>query len=172
MRKSNTTTQLIILGVMTVLLVYCGQSKKQSLFFLEKAKGLGDIIIKQASGDMNLCKMYNTVWEYAKVTDLDFQSAYREMMLGISEIEMQMETNMQMMDRIMNMVKSPPKNMIGIHDKLIELRESYLEFNKFIYQLPQVSQEKFNAEADAYVANINSLRGELDRLIAEAEANL
>jgi len=172
MRKSNTTTQLIILGVMTVLLVYCGQSKKQSLFFLEKAKGLGDIIIKQASGDMNLCKMYNTVWEYAKVTDLDFQSAYREMMLGISEIEMQMETNMQMMDRIMNMVKSPPKNMIGIHDKLIELRESYLEFNKFIYQLPQVSQEKFNAEADAYVANINSLRGELARLIAEAEANL
>ena len=172
MRKSNTTTQLIILGVMTVLLVYCGQSKKQSLFFLEKAKGLGDIIIKQASGDMNLCKMYNTVWEYAKVTDLDFQSAYREMMLGISEIEMQMETNMQMMDRIMNMVKSPPKNIIGIHDKLIELRESYLEFNKFIYQLPQVSQEKFNAEADAYVANINSLRGELARLIAEAEANL
>ena len=172
MRKSNTTTQLIILGVMTALIVCCGQSKRQSLFFLEKAKGLGDIIIKQASGDMNLCKMYNTVWEYAKVTDLDFQSAYREMMLDTSEIEMQMETNMQMMDRIMNMVKSPPKNIIGIHDKLIELRESYLEFNKFIYQLPQVSQEKFNAEADAYVANINSLRGELARLIAEAEANL
>ena len=172
MRKSNTTTQLIILGVMTVLLVCCGQSKRQSLFFLEKAKDLGEIIIKQASGDMNLCKMYNTVWEYAKVTDLDFQSAYREMMLDTSEIEMQMETNMQMMDRIMNMVKSPPKNMAGIHDKLIELRESYLEFNKFIYQLPQVSQEKFNAEADAYVANINSLKGELDRLIAEAEANL
>ena len=172
MRKSNTTTQLIILGVMTVLLVCCGQSKRQSLFFLEKAKGLGEIIIKQASADMNLSKMYNTVWEYAKVTDLDFQSAYREMMLDTSEIEMQMETNMQMMDRIMNMVKSPPKNMTGIHDKLIELRESYLEFNKFIFQLPQVSQEKFNAEADAYVANINSLKGELDRLIAEAEANL
>ena len=172
MRKSNTTTQLIILGVMTVLLVCCGQSKRQSLFFLEKAKSLGGIIIKQASGDMNLCKMYNTVWEYAKVTDLDFQSAYREMMLDTSEIEMQMETNMQMMDRIMNMVKSPPKNMTGIHDKLIELRESYLEFNKFIFQLPQVSQEKFNAEADAYLANINSLKDELDRLIAQAEANL
>jgi len=172
MRKSNTTTQLIILGVMTVLLVCCGQSKRQSLFFLEKAKGLGEIIIKQASADMNLSKMYNTVWEYAKVTDLDFQSAYREMMLDTSEIEMQMETNMQMMDRIMNMVKSPPKNMTGIHDKLIELRESYLEFNKFIFQLPQVSQEKFNAEADAYLANINSLKDELDRLIAQAEANL
>ena len=172
MRKSNTTTQLIILGVMTVLLVCCGQSKRQSLFFLEKTKGLGEIIIKQASADMNLCDMYNTVWEYAKVTDLDFQSAYREMMLDTSEIKMQMETNMQMMDRMMNMVKSPPKNMTGIHDKLIELHESYLEFNKFIFHLPQVSQEKFNAEADAYIANINSLKGELDRLIAEAEANL
>jgi hypothetical protein len=42
---------------------------------------------------MNLCKMYNTVWEYAKVTDLDFKSAYREMMLNTSGIEMQMETN-------------------------------------------------------------------------------
>ena len=163
---------MIILWVMTVLLVYCGQSKKQSLFFLEKAKGLGEIIIKQASGDMNLCNMYNTVWEYAKVTDLDFQSAYKEMMLDTSETKMLMETNMQMMDRLMNMVKDPPKNMTGILDKLIELRESYLEFNKFIYQLPQVSQEKFNAEADDYVVNINSLKDELDRLITEAEANL
>lgn len=172
MRKSNTTTQLIILGVMAVLLVCCGQLKRQSLLFLEKAKSLGEIITRQASADMNLCKMYDTVWEYAKVTDLDFQSAYKEMMLDTSEIKMQMETNMQMMDRIMNMVKSPPKNMTGIHDKLIELRESYLEFNKFIYQLPQVSQERFNAEADAYVATINSLKGDLDKLIVEAEATL
>jgi hypothetical protein len=172
MKKSNTTTKLIIFGVMTVLLLCCGQSKRQSLVFLEKAKGLGEIIAKQASGDMNLCKMYNTVWEYARVTDLDFQSAYREMMLDTSEIEMQMETNMQMMDRMMNTVKSPPKNMTGIRDKLIELHESYLEFNEFIYQLPQVSQEKFNAEADAYLESINSLKGELDRLIAEAEVNL
>ena len=171
MRKLNTKTQLIILGVVTVLLVCCAQSNRHSLF-LEKARGLGEIIIKQASADMNLCKMYNTVWEYARVTDLDFRSAYREMMLDTSEIKMQMETNMQMMDRMMNMVKSPPKNMTGIHDKLIELRESYLEFNKFVFQLPQVSQKKFNAKADAYLANINSLKGELDILIAEAEANL
>ena len=172
MRKSNKTTQLIILGAMTVLFVNCGQSKRQSLLFLEKAKGLSGIFITQASADMNLCKMYNTVWEYAKVTDLDFQSAYKEMMLDTSEIEMQMETNKQMMDRMMNMVKSPPKNMTGIHNKLIELRELYLEFNKFVFQMPQISQEKFNTEADTYVANINSLKGELDRLISEAEANL
>lgn len=172
MRKSNVTTQLIIIGIMTILLVCCGQSKKKSLFFLEKAKGLGEIIIKQASGDMNLCKMYNTVWEYAKVTNLDFQSAYKEMMVDTSETKMQIETNMQMMDQIMNMVKSPPKNMTEIYEKLIELRESYLEFNKFVFQLPQVSQEKFNAKADAYLTNINSLKGELDGLIAEAEANL
>jgi hypothetical protein len=172
MRKSNTKTQLIILGVMTVLLICCGQSKRQSLIFLEKGKGLGEIIAKQASGDMNLCKMYNTVWEYAKVTDLDFQSAYREMMLDTSDLKIQMETNLEMMDRMMNMIKSPPKNMTGIYDKLIELHESYLEFNKFVYQSPQVSQKKFNAKADAYLVNINSLKGELDRLIAEAEANL
>jgi len=157
---------------MAVLFVCCGQSKKKSLFFLEKAKGLGEIITKQASANMSLCKMYNTVWEYAKVTNLDFKSAFREMMLDTSGIEMQMETNNQMIGRMMDMVKSPPKNMNGIYDKLIELRASYLEFNKFIFQLPQVSQEKFNAKADAYLTNINSLKAELDRLIAEAEANL
>ena len=172
MRKLNTTTHLIILGVMIVFLVCCGQSKRKSHLFLEKAKGLGDIITKQASGNMSLCKMYNTVWEYAKVTDLDFRSAYREMMLDTSGIEMQMESNNQLMDRMMNMVKSPPKNMTGIHDKLIELRETYLEFNKFVFQLPLVSQKKFNDKADAYLANINSLKGELDGMIAEAEANL
>jgi hypothetical protein len=93
MKKSNKTTQPIILSVMTVFLVCCSQSKRQSLFFLEKAKGLGGVIINSTSADMNLCKMYNTVWEYAKVTDLDFKSAYREMMLNTSGIEMQMETN-------------------------------------------------------------------------------
>jgi hypothetical protein len=172
MRKSNTPTPLIILVVTAVLLVCCGPSKRQSLIFLEKGKGLGEIIAKQASGDMNLCKMYNTVWEYAKVTDLDFQSAYREMMLDTSDIKQQMETNLETMDRMMKMVKSPPKNMAGIYDKLIELHESYLEFNEFVYQLPQASQKEFNAKADAYLANINSLKDELDRLIAEAEANL
>lgn len=157
---------------MTILVICCGQSKRQRLIFLEKGKGLGEIIIKQASGDMNLCKMYNTVWEYAKVTDLDFQSAYREMMLDTSDIKMQMETNLEMMDQMMNMVESPPKNMTGIYDKLVELRESYLEFNKFVYQLPRVSQKEFNAKAESHLANINSLKGDLDRLIAEVEANL
>ena len=172
MRKQNNKTQLIILGTMIVLLVCCGQSKKQRLLFLEKAKGLGGIIITQASGDLSLCKMYNTVWEYAKVTDLDFPSAYREMMLDTSQIRMQMETNMQMMDQLMNMVKNPPKSMTGIHDKLIELRESYQEFNRFVYEPPQVSQEEFNADVDNYITHINLLKDDLDRLIAEAEANL
>ena len=157
---------------MAVLLVCCGKSKDESLVFLEKAKGLGDIVSQQASGNMSLVKMYDTVWEYAKVTNLDFQSAYREMMMDTSGIEMQMESNNRMMDQMMNMVKSPPKNMMEIYDKLIGLRESYLEFNRFVLALPQVSQEEFNAEADAYLANINSLKSELDGLIAEAEANL
>jgi hypothetical protein len=62
--------------------------------------------------------------------------------------------------------------MTGIHDKLIELRESYLEFNKFVFRLPQVSQKKFNTKADDFLEKINSLKGELDQMIAEAEANL
>ena len=62
--------------------------------------------------------------------------------------------------------------MTGIHEKLIELRESYLEFNKFVLKLPQISQKKFNAQTETYIANINSLKDELDGLISEAEANL
>jgi uncharacterized lipoprotein YehR (DUF1307 family) len=172
MRKSNKTTQLITFGLLAVLLVGCGQPKKDNQFFLQKAKDLGDIIIKQASGDINLGNMYNTVWEYAKATEMDFKSAYREMMLDTSSLKMEMENNKQMMDRLMNMVKKPPKNMPGIHEKLIELRESYLEFNKFVLKLPQISQEKFNAQTETYIANINSLKDELDGLISEAEANL
>ena len=75
MRKSNKTTQLITFGLLAVLLIGCGQPKKNNQFFLQKAKDLGDIIIKQASGDVNLCNMYNTVWEYAKATEMDFKSA-------------------------------------------------------------------------------------------------
>ena len=172
MSKSNKTALFFILGVMNGLLICCGQSKQQRQFFLERAKRLGNIIMTQASADMNLVNMYNTVWEYAKVTDLDFNSAYKEMMMDTSGIKLQMEENMQMMNRLMNMVKDPPKNYIGIHDKLIELRELYLEFNKFVFQMPQVSQQEFNDEADAYVEDINSLKSELDGMITEAEADL
>ena len=172
MIKSKIPTQWIILGVMTALLICCGQTKRQSFLFLEKAKGLGEIIIKQASADMNLCNMYNTVWEYAKVSALLGRGHLSEMNLDTSDIAGQVDTNMEMMDRMMNMVKSPPKNMTGIHDKLIELRELYMELNKFVLQMPQVSQDKFNSEVDAYIANVNSLKEELDSLIAEAEVNL
>jgi len=172
MRESKKTTQLGILGMIAVLLICCGQSEKKSLLFLEKAKGLGDIIIKQASADMNLCNMYDTVWEYARVTDMDFRSAYREMMLDTSEIKMQMDTNMEMMDRMMNMVENPPETMTGIHEKLVELREAYLDFSKFVIQVPRVSQDEFYDEVDAHVENINSLKDELDTLISEAEENL
>jgi hypothetical protein len=173
MRRSKGTA-LYLLGAMTVFLAFCGggRSKKESFLFLEKAKGLGGIIIKQASGDVSLCNMYNTVWEYAKVTDLDFQSAYREMRMNTTEIKAQVATNKLMMDDMMDMVKNPPENMKGIHDKLVELREQYLEFNAFVLELPQVSQETFYARVEVYLADIDSLKSELDNLIAEAEANL
>ena len=35
-----------------------------------------------------------------------------------------------------------------------------------------MTQEKFNAQTETYIANINSLKDELDSLISEAEANL
>ena len=173
MRKSKKITRLAFLGVMIAFSVFCGGgSKKESLLFLEKAKGLGGIIVKQASADVSLCNMYNTVWEYAKVTDLDFRSAYREMRMNTTEIKAQVATNKLMMDEMMDMVKNPPENMKEIHDKIVELRKLYLEFNAFVLELPQVSQESFNAEVETYLADIDSLKSELDHLIAEAEANL
>lgn len=172
MRKSRITRPFVFLGILVALLVCCGGSKKERFLFLEKAKGLGGIVIKQASADMNLCKMYNTVWEYAKVTNRDFRSAYREMMLDTTEIKAEMASSHQMMDAMMDMAEKPPKNMTGIRDKLFELREKYLEFNRYVVPLPQVSQEVFNAKADAFITAIHALKSELDTLIAEAEANL
>lgn len=172
MKKTSQIDRLFILGGVVIFLVCCGQGKRQSLMFLENAKGLGEIIAAQAAAGTNLCNMYNTVWEYAKVTGLDFRSAYKEMMLDTSEIANQMESNKQMMDKMMNLVKSPPKNMAAIYDKLIELREYCLDFNKFVIQMPQIPQAKFNSEIGVSVAKINSLKNELDRMIADAQEKL
>jgi len=114
MLRSYKLTHLVIIGVMTILFTYCGQPKINSQVFLTKAKDLGDILVKQAAGNMNVCNMYNTVWEYAKVTDMDFKSAYREMMMDTSGIKTQSDSNMQMMVRLMNTIKKPPKGMAGI----------------------------------------------------------
>lgn len=172
MLRSGNTTRFIFFGMLTVLFTCCGAPKQNQQIFLTKAGDLGDIIVKQAAGDMNICNMYNTVWEYAKVSDMDFRSAAREMMVDTSSIKMQSDSNMQMMDRLMNMVKKPPKGMAAITDKLVALREAYLEFNRFVFKTPETSQDKFNADVDAHIEEINALKNELDELISQAEADL
>lgn len=172
MQKSAMTKRFVFVGIITVLLVCCGAPQQNKQIFLMKAGDLGDIIVKQAAGDINICNMYNTVWEYAKVSDMDFKTASREMMVDTAGIKMQTDSNMQMMDRLMNTVNKPPKGMTGIRDKLVELREAYLEFSRFVYKTPDTSQETFNSKVDKHVENIEALKSELDDLIAAAEADL
>ena len=147
----------------------CSRTTKDALLYLEKAKGLGNIIVTQSSSFVSLAKMYESVWEYAKVTEMDFKSAYDEMMgTRPGSLILEMDINRGRIAGLMRLAKKPPKEMDKVQARLEELYDMYKQFHAFIVKFPTLSQEEYREEINIYVDDINAIKSELDLLISEA----
>ena len=160
-------------SLLLIILAGCGQSKKQAVLYLEKAKGLGSIIMKQSSSFVSMNRMYNTVWEYAKVTEMDFASAYDEMMgTRPDSLKLDMDVNKVKITQLMGLAVKPPKDMDRVHERLTELYEMYLDFHDFMMKKPGGSQDEYNEELEIYVNDMNDIASELEQYITEASQRL
>lgn len=164
------TAALILLGLgMTA----CGGSKQRTFLYLEKARGLGDVILNQAGADLNVCKMYDAVWEYAKVSDMDFKTAQREMMGGRPEaLFLEMDTNQEMLVRMIGLTNNPPRDCRDIQAKLDGLYAKYKKFHRFIRKEPTLSQDKYKQKIQTFMDELTELKEELDQEIVLVSESL
>ncbi len=147
----------------------CSRTTKDALLYLEKAKGLGNIIAIQSSSFISLSKMYDSVWEYARVTEMDFKSAYDEIMgTRPGSLILEMDVNRVRIAGLMRLAKRPPKEMDKVQARLEELYDMYKQFHAFIVKFPLLSQEEYREEINIYVNDTNAIKSELDLLISEA----
>lgn len=169
MKKHMFQNIFFIALTLSFLFSGCSRSTKDALLYLEKAKGLGNIIVTQSSSFTSLAKMYDTVWEYARVTEMDFKSAYDEMMgTRPGSLILEMDVNRVRIARLMSLVKKPPKEMDKVQVRLEELYDMYKQFHAFIVKFPALSQEEYIEEINIYIDDINAIKSELDLLISEA----
>ncbi len=164
---------VILTAVIGLFAAGCGHPKRDAEIYLIKAEGLGNVLVQQCSSFVSLAKMYDSVWEYSKVTHLDFKSAYDEMMANRpGGLTLEMEVNKQRITRMLDLSKDPPKEMQKVHERLKELYDMYLQFHAFIVKFPSLSQEKYGEEINIYIKDINDIKTELEQLITEARKTI
>ena len=151
----------------------CGGGKQKTFLYIEKARGLGDVIMRQTEADINVCRMYDTVWAYASVSDMDFESARREVLGGRDEaLFLEMDTNQDMLIRMIKLTKNPPKDCLDIQSKLDNLYARYKKINKFVRKPPSLPQAEYQAEVQSFVDELEGLKEELDEAIVQVSDSL
>ena len=151
----------------------CGGGKQKTFLYMEKVRGLGDVIMTQVEADFNVCRMYDTVWEYANVSEMDFEAARREVLGGRDEVMfLEMDTNQDMLIRMIKLTKNPPKECLDIQSKLDNLYASYKQFNTFVRKPPSLSQAEYKEKVQVFMDELEGLKEELDQAIVLVSENL
>ena len=123
----------ILIGSMGICLVIfsgCGNRAQVEKSYEITASKVGQLMISQAEACISQSRAYQAVWEYAKVSDMDFKSAAKEM-LGpqTSQNKATMVENKSMIESLLEDLKEPPAKFEETHKKLEELYEIYVKLH-------------------------------------------
>jgi len=116
----------LILALICLLVILflsdCSNRAREEEAYGIKAQGLGELIAKQASACVSQSRAYMAVWEYAKVSEIDFEMAAAEM-LGeeTRQNKAMMVENKAMIDNLLEELRNPPVKFEESHNKLVEL---------------------------------------------------
>jgi len=159
--KKILTSIMVLMGA-SVFLINCSNKAQEEEEYKIKAKGMGDVIVSQAQGCISQSKAYRTAWEYAKATEMDFDSAVKEILSG------DMEANKQMMvenkARIDKMLEDAPEKYEEAHKNLKELYDTYVKLHKLALK-PLKDMEKHEAAVNDLASQILKKKKELDAVL-------
>jgi len=124
--------------------ISCENKGKEENMYALRVGEIGDVILIQSSACLNQSKAYTAVWEYAKVTGEDFNSAARQI-LGPARAEAKgqfMESKM-MIDELLQKAKDPPEKHKFSYEKLLEMYGLYVKLQDLALEptAPQVEYE-------------------------------
>jgi len=162
--KKILTSIMVLMGA-SVFLINCSNKAQEEEEYKIKAKGMGDVIVSQAQGCISQSKAYRTAWEYAKATEMDFDSAVKEILSGDMEANKQMMVeNKARIDKMLEGLEDAPEKYEEAHKNLKELYDTYVKLHKLALK-PLKDMEKHEAAVNDLASQILKKKKELDAVL-------
>ena len=128
MKRASVSCVFIVLSL--GLFSGCGSRTQELQEYRIKAQSLGELISGQASACVSQSKAYQAVWEYAKVSEMDFETAAAQI-LG-PETEQNKDTMVEhkaMIEDLLEELREPPSSYEETYKKLEELYGIYVQLH-------------------------------------------
>jgi hypothetical protein len=159
--KKSLISALIFLPVI-VYFSGCGSQQREERAYGIKAQGLGELIVGQASACVSQSRAYLAVWEYAKVSEMEFEEAAAEMLgAETKQNKAMMVENKAMIETLLEELKDPPKKYEESYKKLMELYEIYVQLHNLALD-PSGDMEEHNEKVNSLADRIAEKKRELD----------
>lgn len=146
----------------------CGgssKSKNEVLYSLKLEK-TAEIIASQAHACSSQLRSYWAIWEYAKVSEIDFETAAQQMQGGqTSQNLSMMQENKAQIDRLLADLESPPENYAEAFQKLQELYAAYVQMHSQALK-PSGDWENLEQRIRTVEDNVFMKKSELDAKLA------
>jgi hypothetical protein len=163
MKKNQICLSLICFAF--VFFSGCGNRAQVEMRYEIKAQSLGKLMVNQAYACVSQSKAYQAVWEYAKVSEMDFKSAAAQM-LGpqMSQNKATMVEHKAMVEDLLEELKEPPLKFEETYKRLGELYEIYVP-------LHDLAMDPLD-DMDKHMKSVNELSDQIVEKARELDAVL
>jgi hypothetical protein len=162
--KKCLTMALIFLFVICLFVGCTNRAQKERQYEI-KAHGLGELIVNQAYACVSQSRAYQAIWEYAKVSEMDFKSAAAQM-LGpeTKQNKAMMVEHKAMIEDLLEELKEPPSKFEETYKRLGELYEIYVP-------LHDLAMDPLD-DVDKHMKSVNELSDQIVEKARELDAAL
>jgi len=155
----------ILLFTVFLVLLGCSNREREEKAYEVKIRGLRNVIVKAASSYINFSRSYVTIWEYAKVTGMDFETAYAELQGDRGEkARRYFGENRANIKRIVGTLSDPPLKFSKCYKRLVELYGIYEDLHTLTLN-PSGTEEEFNDSINGLHTEFVEKLEELDLLL-------
>ncbi len=130
------------MGVSVGVLFACGSGGQDIQAYKVKIERSGEIVVGQAQGCLSQIRSYWAIAEYARVSNMDFATAAREMGGGQTSQNLQMmrEAKVQI-DQLLEGMSDPPEVYQDAYARLQDLYKAYVRIHVFALKPPADMQD-------------------------------
>ncbi len=140
------------------LFVGCTNRAQKEREYAIKAQSTGELIVNQAYACVSQSKAYQAVWEYAKVSDMDFKTAAAQMFGPETRPnKATMVEHKAMIEDLLEGLKEPSSKFEETYKRLGELYEIYV-------QLHDLAMDPLD-DMDKHMKSVSALS---DRIVEKA----
>lgn len=150
---------------MAFLNINCQDKGQKEKMYAHRLGDLSDVILIQSSACLGQVKAYAAVWEYAKVTGGDFDTAAGHI-LGSQRTDTvnRFAQNKMIIADFLENIKNPPETYRSVHEKFLDMVDMYKRLNDLAVK-PTGPQEEYEASVYKLYDSILKTAGELKTLL-------